>query len=767
MNTICLKKFVLYIILASAGVSLGQSLKSTLAANALYQTGYQLSTRDNLTLAQAKQSLILYDAALRLDGRADYVPPEIINLAWRYPHGDFSALVKIALEQYLEIGHSADLDVASKAVKYLLEKLGTREERQQLLTAMLDKYGKTNPFFASEIATQLGLLSTETADTATAQKLLLYAISLNGTNRLAFNTLVETAQSDKQVLPDIAYLNSLRLAVRTNPLDVDSAYNFSQLAESLGLYGPATAGYKYCVQATSYINPSASYAPEYYRPWALNAMNAKNYRVCNMILQQVRGFGVFDVMIEAVTASAAKETEDQGEGATISNTIKSNAAKILSGQLKATPSQLQDYAWFYAFVEDSNNDALTWATKAYDADNNSISAQAFLAYALVINNQQELAKPMLKKIGVSTQIAAIAQAIIFDVNDNDANAIELLKAAVASSPGTFEAKIAKQMLTKLGSEYVPPVDAKAMEIALANEYGQNYFSDFMPPEKMLTVSLKTSGTAFSYGTPLDTQLAIVNNYTEPLIVGPDSIFKGNVRVDVRISGDLTYRMEEYIVRTVRPAYEIKPGSALFVPLKLTEGKLKPILDGHPQASLNMEITVYVDPQKARNGNLKNIFGTEPVKVIIKRRKLDLDTLYLQQRFDALKNGKQGQKIKSVQLFAGLLAEQQNLAAMQKRYKFLYCEPGLLTSAIAKCLTEDDWVLKVETVAALQNVDLDYRLIDAISEQIDYKSWPVRLIAVFTLAEEQGANFQPVLKWVGSNDSEQLIKDMAAALTEAK
>jgi hypothetical protein len=234
-----------------------------------------------------------------------------------------------------------------------------------------------------------------------------------------------------------------------------------------------------------------------------------------------------------------------------------------------------------------------------------------------------------------------------------------------------------------------------------------------------------------------------------------------------LSGDLKERFDSYILKTIRPSYEIKPGSALFIPLKLTEGKLKPIFEGHPQANLNMEVTVYLDPQVAKNGNVKNIFGSEPVKVIIKRRKLELDTLYLQQRFDALKGGKQGQRIKSVQLFAGLLAEQQDLATMPQRYKFLYCEPGLLTSAIAKCMNEDDWVLKVQAIQAVQNLNLDYRLVDGISMQLDNNSWPVRLMAVYTLGEKQGPNFQTVLTWVTSNDTNKLVKGMAAELSTSK
>lgn len=761
------KLIMMFVMFWSACVVYAEDLSSSIAADAVYQLGIGLVSGSDANLVQAKRAMILFNTALTLDRRADYVPPEMIKLAWQYPQSDFSAAVKAALDKYLGLGRTADVDVCLKAVKYLLEKLPSREERQQFLQDLIDKYGKTNPFLASELATQLGLLIAETADTSASQQYFLYAFSANNYNRLAFNTLVETAAAGRQGISYASYLQSLRLAVRLNPLDIESAYNFAKLAESAGVYTAAAAAYRYCIQADNYINPSEHYAAEYYRPWALNCMNTRNYRVCNAVLQKVRALGVYDVMVEAIAAMSAKQGGDVKESQAILNGINTRAASILSGKAQASASQFQDYAWFYAFVQDSNSDALTWATKAYDADNDSVSAQAFLAYALVLNGQKDLAVPMLEKIGTSSQTAAIAKAMVFEADGKDSNAVELLKLAVQSSPGTFEAQKAKELLKRFGSEYISPVDSAALETVILNEYGQSVFSEFMPPEKMLTASLKTSGNAFSYGTPLDVQLSIMNNYTEPLVICPDCVFKGNIRVDVRISGDLTAKFENYIVRTVRPSYEIKPGSALFVPLKLSEGQLRTLFDGHPQANLNVEITVYLDPRTGPDGHITSLFGTDPVKVIVKRRNLELDTLYLQQRFDALKSGKQGQKIKSVQLFAGLLAEQQSLANMKNRYKFLYCEPGLLTSALSKCLLEDDWVLKVQTMAALQDVNPDYRLIEAISSQLDYKDWPVRLVSVFTLAQKQGSSFQPVVQWVNSNDSNQLVRDMTAELMVGK
>lgn len=766
-----IKLMVIFVI--SAAYRLGfaqpeQQFSSSLAAQALYQTGYELYTAENADLPQARQAMILFNAAVNLDKRADYIPPEIINLAWQYPQGDFSDAVKFALDKYLDIGRTADLEIASKAVKYLLEKIGSREEREQFLQVLIEKYKDTNTFFVSELATQLGFLRVETADTAEAQRFFTYAFSVNNYNRLAFNTLSELSETNGQKLSDIAYLQSLRLAVRVNPLDIASAYDFSRYAESLGLYAPAAAGCKYCTQAYKHLNPAGPMPVEYYRPWALNCLNMQNHRLCREVLAQVREYGQFDVMVEAITAVAIKQSGDIQGSQDIFNSIKSRGEKIFTGQIKPSPGELQDYAWFYCFVEDGNSqDMLLWATKAYEADNNSPGAASFLAYALIKNNQVELAKPMLENIGADNQIAAIAKAHVFDANNNTASAINILKSAIEASPGTFEAQKAKDMLKRLDSEYVPPVDTATLETVLVNEYGKDFFSEFMPPEKMISISLKTAGTAFSYGSPIDTQLAIVNNYTEPMLVCPDGIFKGDIRVDVRLSGDLTERFDSFIARTVRPSYEIKPGSALFIPLQLSAGKLKPILECHPQANLNMEITVYVDPQQGPKGEIKSILGTEPEKVVIKRRKLQFDTIYLQQRFDALKSGKQGQKIKSAQLFAGLLAEQQRLAEMKNRYRFLYCEPGLLTSALSRCLDEDDWVLKVETISALRYVKLDYRLLEAVSEQLEYKDWPVRLMSIFILSDKQGDNFIPVLKWINTNDSSQLVKDMAAELSAGK
>lgn len=741
----------------------GEQLFSSQTAQALYDTGYELYTNKDAGFPEANQAMIFFNAAINLDGRANYVLPDIINIAWQYPAGDFADAVQFSLNNYID--STSDLEIVSRAVQYLLEKVSSREEREQLLQDMLDRYGQKNLFFASELLTQLGFFKAETADINEAQRYFMQAYIANGYNRLAFNKLVELIGTGGGQLPDIVYLQSLRSAVKANPVDLKSAFDFARLSESIGVYEPAAAGYRYCTQLYKYFNPAGPLPAEFYRPWMLNCYNKRDYRLCQEILEQVRGYGVFDIMVEAIAAASAKQGGDIQGSQTILDSLEKRADKILTGQIKASAGELQDFAWLFSFAVDANSqDMLTWATKAYDADSNSVSAGSFFAYALVKNNQIELAKPVLEKIGTDTQTSLIARAEIFAAEKNTESAINMFKSAVNVASGNFEAQKAKARLKELGSEYVPSVDLDAIVTVLRNDFGPTFFADFVPPEKMITTELKTGGTAFAYGSPINSQLAIVNNSSESLVICPDGIFKGNIRADIRVSGDLSDKIDNFIVKTVRPSNEIKPGQALLVPLQLITGRLKSIMDCHPQADLNLEITVYIDPQVGSDGQVQNFYGTQPAKVVLKRRKLDLNTEYLQQRFDSMKRGQQGQKIKSAQLFAGLLAEQQRLSQIGTKYKFVYAEPELLTSALAKCLAEDDWILKVQTMAVLMQVKLDYRLIETVSAQLDNRYWPVRLTAAFILSENQGKDFLPVLKWIVENDNSPIVTDMATALS---
>ncbi|MFA6186838.1 MAG: hypothetical protein WC770_06480 [Phycisphaerae bacterium] len=739
-----------------------EQLASPATAQTFYDIGYELYASKDADFSSAMQAVIFLNAAINLDSRANYVLGDIINIAWQYPDRNFSDVVKLAFNQYID--RSTDLEIASKAVGYLLERLDNREQREQLLTVIAQQMTSKNAMFASDVLAQLGFLKAETADANDAQGYLMQAFAMNKYNRLAFAKLAELSENGGQPLPDIVYIQNFRYAVRSNPLDFDSAFSFSRYCQALGLYAPASAGYKYCAELSKYAGGKDSAEPALCRPWILSCYNAGQYDKCRDILWQVRNGGVFDVQVEAFAATAAKMAGDEQTAKAILDAMEARANKILAGELKVSAGETTDYAWFYTFADDSPNpdDMLTWATKAYDSDANSAIAASLFAYALVKNKQFDIAKPLLEKIGITLPSAGMAKAELLIQSQDSNSAVAILKGVVASAPGSFEAKKAAAKLKELGSEYISPVNVDVFNSALAGDFGQKFFSQFVEPQKMIGFEFKMQGATFSYGSEIKGNLVVVNNYTEPMIVSPDAMVKGNIRIDARIAGDLNEQIPALITKRVRPSYEIKPGSALFIPVRLDTGRVREILESYPQAELNLEFIAYLDPQMSKDGKITNLLKTSPARIVLKRRKLDLNTQYLQQKLDAIKKGHQGQKMQSAQLFAGLLTEQQKLRQNGTSYKFIYAEPELLSSALARCLVENDWVLKVQTMAAMQMLKLDYRMTEAVSKDLQNPYWPVRLIAVFILAKNQ-QNFTPVLAWTQQNDPHPLVRQMASIL----
>lgn len=738
-----------------------EQLNSPVAAQTFYDTGYELYASKDADFASAMQAVIFLNAAIELDSRANYVLGDIINIAWQYPDRNFSEVVKLALSQYID--RSTDLEIASKAVGYLLERLDDREQREQLLASIAQQMTDKNSMFTSDILAQLGFLKAETADVNDAQMYLMQAFAMNKYNRLAFAKLAELSENGGQPLPDIVYIQNLRYAVRANPLDFDSAFSFSQYCQALGLYAPASAGYKYCAELSKYINGKDSAEPALCRPWILSCYNAEQFDKCRDILWQVRNGGVFDVWVEAFAAAAATKSGDKQTAKTILDAMEVRANKILAGELNVSPGEVIDYAWLFSFVVDPNpDDMLTWATKAYDGDANSVSAASLFAYALIKNNQFDVAKPLLEKIGLTMPSAGIAKAELLIQSQDSNSAITILKGVIASAPGSFEAQRAAAKLKELGSEYISPVNVDAFNSALTAEFGPKFFSPFVEPEKMVKLEFKVQGAAFSYGSEIRGNLVVVNNYTEPMMVNPDAMVKGDIRIDARIAGDLNEQIPALITKKVRPSYEIRPGSALFIPIRLDTGRVREVLESYPQAELNLEFVAYLDPQISPDGKINNLLKTPPARIVLKRRKLDLTTQYLQQKLEAIKKGHQGQKAQSAQLFAGLLAEQQNLRQNGTPYKFMYAESELLSSALARCLVENDWVLKVQTIAAMKKLKPDYRITEAVSADLRNPYWPVRLAAIFILAKNQ-QNFTPVLEWTQQNDPNPLVRQMASIL----
>jgi len=216
----------------------------------------------------------------------------------------------------------------------------------------------------------------------------------------------------------------------------------------------------------------------------------------------------------------------------------------------------------------------------------------------------------------------------------------------------------------------------------------------------------------------------------------------------------------------QPSVPIEPGKSMLVPVRLISGELKQILNKHPQASVDIEFTVYIDPVIAEDGSVTNrLADIKPIKLAVNRTGIQISSRFLQTRFNSLAKGRQGQKISTIELFAGLLAEQQEMANREPPYKLVRADwmQEMLRSALLQGLADDGWAVRTHTVAVILSLPMDYELLNAVSENLNDTHWPVRLIAMYSLAKTQGTHFRKVLDHIAKYDSNNLVREMAVAL----
>jgi len=783
--TVCLANLaVLLFFLSPAAAQIhsasdSQRLFSPSIAQKFHEIACELAAGEQLRTEKTEQAILFLRAAAELESRSGYLYPDMLRFASRPAPArptaaadnpnDVSSeslaqrsnceLLRNLLENY--VNQSSDLEVASKAIRYLLESLDSREQREELLKRLLTTVEGKNPWLESELAAQLGLLMAERADVNSAEVYFLAAYGKNKYNQLAFAKLTELMPEQ---ITEAAYLEHLRLALVVNPLDIEAALSFAQYLQNLQLFETAAESYEYCAELFNYLNPSQPLPASIYLPWAVTCYNSpRNQHKALQIARRMRQAGRFDLQLETIAARAIAKAGDLERCEQILTQAEEKALRLsLENQQLAGYERL---AWFYCFARPDPDKAINWANKAYSVGPDSVSAAGLLAYALVINDQADLAKLLIDSYQ-KHPIAELAAARIQLASGQRDLAVKSLKSVITAAPGSLEAEQAALLLAENNAQYICPVEADIILTTLKNNFSYAPVPQFIKPAEAISVRLNLRGTKFTYASDISGSVVITNNSSQPLVISDTGLFRGNIRLDAEVSGDLNKKMPNLVSLRIRPAAPVKPGSAILVPVRLRTGRLRQCLQNSPQASLDIEFTVTLDAVTAGQDKPVSALGIEPVKLTIKRAAVKLDTKFLQNRFDLVSKGRQGQKIKAAGLFAGLLAEQQQMAGRDPLYKFMYADwmGDLLKSALIYNLKSGDWVVASNTMADILPLPLDYELTAAVSESLnDTDHWPARLMGLFLLAKNQDDNFNKVLDWTLQHDSNPLVCQMAAAL----
>ena len=742
--------------------SVTQKLYSPLVSETFFEIAYELTNTDQVAKAEADQALMMLVASAVLDERGSYVLADMIRIASNPSHAGRSQMVYDMFLQY--VNKLSDIDVADKAVRYLLEQLSSREQREMMLGQIIRQVGSLNPALDSELTTLYGLLKAEVTDDPNALRLLAYAYNIDKYNQLAYEKLTELSTTPPN---PIIHLEYLRLKLRENPLDMETAMTFAQFADRLQLYELATDSYEYCAELFMFKNPNRHLPAMIYLPWSVCSYNTKrNLPKCLQIAETLRNRGRFDLLAEAIAGKAAVKIGNIEQAESI---LQAAEEKAIRSALQPGPtSDNQQLAWFYCFVRSDHESAIDWANRAYSAEPNSATAAAILAYVLAKDGQTELAETLVGNYE-QNQIATLTLALAQIAKADTSTAIETLKFAIDMDGGSLAAEKAKKILAEHGADYIPLIDPVFIMDSLEKKIGGKITPKFVRPENIVSFQINLRGNKFSYGTSFGASVAIVNNWSEALVISDDALVKGYVIIDAKVTGDLNEEIRDLAKVRIRPSSPIEPGQSVIVPIGLERGRLKELLLSHPQASVTVEFTGYLDPVITADGGKINTVPTIPTAgITITRSPVEISREFLDNRLKSLTRGRQGQKIKAAQLFAGLLLEQHIMTTGKLTYKVKYADwmPDILKSALIHSLTNDDWVVRVHTMNAIQALPLDYELTDAVSSSLNDTNWPARLMAMYVLAKKQGDGFQKVLDYSAQYDPSEHVRNMAVTLGAA-
>lgn len=752
--------------------------QSPSAASRFIQIARELGLADGADDAAIDQAIILLIAAKRLDPQSQEIEPLVLRLATRSAQKDYSAQVLAALQNY--VNEQADRAVVAEAIQYLMGRKKSLDDAQKLLEDLVKLIGNKNAAVDSELATALGITMQRKGDTQRARFYLLQAYNSNKYNAMAFAKLAEVAPNE---IGPAAYLEHLRLMFRERPLDIEAGRNFALYAQQLGLYDLAAETWRYCAELFRYLHPTEPLPSHIYLPWAMACYNTQGgQEICLQIAESVRKQGQFDLLLEATAARAAARMGNEQEAKRLLTQAGQQAERILSPGLggpggvnparELTPRQL---AWFYCFADPNPVQALDWANKSYSAEPNSPAAGALMAYALTMNGQLEWARPVLGSIE-HNQVADLVQAQVQLVDQDQEGAVATLQKAIAKEPGSLVADRAREILQTLGTDYVPPVDLTAMMAYLHQNLGTTLVPSFMPPARRLGVQFNVQGSEFTYGTEIEAGVAIVNNGSEPLVITETGLFTGRIRVDARVTGDIQRQFPNLVFKTIRTALTVAPGRSLNTTVRLSSGALRRLLLDYPQANLDIQFTLYLDPTVTPDGQVgSRIADIEPVTISARRPKIDVTAAYIRSRMDSLSAGQEAQKVRTSQLFTGLLKEQNAMAQHGALYPYRYAAwlPKLLRTALLNesglllSKNESDWPVKINAMADLLSLPLDQELTAAAGRNLHHSLWPVRLMTVYLLGTTQGGDFDKVLDWTADSDTSDLVSAMAAALKGAR
>lgn len=739
-----------------------EKLSSGAIAQVFAELADDLTHVDSLGSARHEQAILYALAALDLNINNRQAHQRLMSLVDRWPERDYSPSV---LTWLMNSNHDySDWQLFKDSLTYVLKRTKVAYRKEQIVNQLLERVTAQNQFVRSELLVVKATLAYENNNELKARQGFAEAYDVCRYNKTAFMRMVQLAPDQ---MPAEMYFEHLRYVVLENPLDLEAALAYAQYSERLELYGLAAGAYRYYADLYQYLNPSEALPASIYLPWAISCYNSvQHVDQVQEIAARVRVNDRFDIFLESILARCALAQGREAEAQALFAATERRAEQIV----QAGGREVQDkhLAWYYCFVHPDEDKALEWANQIYSDEPNSVAAISLLSYALIMNDQFEWAKPLAVKS--DTQIAQISQAIVAIAENREEEAVTLLQKAILRDPSSFVAEFAKELLKEKGISYRPQIKSSDILSSLAGRFSKFIVPKFKDPNDRLAVRFEIRQKNIDFGESIFAVVTIVNTSDEPILISDDSLIQGRVQVDAVVRGVLKEGIPGLVSERLFSRKLIGPGKSVAASIRLDRGRLRQILDVHPQAVLDIDFTLRMNaPQE--EASERATYSVQPVMASVHRPGVVVTTRGLNSQYSAIVMSDAASKVETGKLFLGLLREQAVMAEKGPLYHFRYADwmPGRLISAFASesgLLLLDayqEWECKTELIVNMMDMPLDGRISTAVARHLRNPAWPARMAALSVLSLTHGDSFSEVLAWSKKYDTNPLVRRLAEAL----
>ena len=236
-------------------------------AKTLHKIAYEIYNYSAPDSSEDRQAMLLLTSIPEIDYRSKYVYVDILKLGSEFKSEDHSNAIMIAMTKYID--ENADLHVVTKAIRYILDRLDSRQQREVVLASLFNSYKDSNKFLASELLTEIAILTSEKSAMKIATNQFMIAYQNNPYNRIAFSRLHQLSQINENPLGNDFLAKHYRLMLIANPMDIDAAMDYAAFCQEVGLYSIASSVYEYSAELFEYLYPGADLPASIYLPWAL------------------------------------------------------------------------------------------------------------------------------------------------------------------------------------------------------------------------------------------------------------------------------------------------------------------------------------------------------------------------------------------------------------------------------------------------------------------------------------------------------------------